>query len=274
MPVISSFQNCGALDASTDQVLFVSAKRRPWCSWRGPRRASVGRPQTQQNEGGDRHEISTVCLVPILLSILVLPLSALAVPLSDLINSGASITEGDKVFFNFSGTLSGSGFASPLDLSGVDVSATTVNGAQTLFIGGPFSVVSRLQQDAVLDLLVGFDVTVTGPSLFIDALLVLPRSRLTGNSRLHHPGGSKLHAEGTPPEEVAAFIAGFSFRASPPENWLIGLSMSTFGFPASVVTEGFYLALSTQSVPEPSTVLLLVFGAVLITAMALKICQA
>ena len=209
-------------------------------------------------------------LVPILLSILVLPLSALAVPLSDLINSGASITEGDKVFFNFFGTLSGSGFASPLDLSGVDVSAITVNGAQTLFISGPFSVESRPQQDAVLDLLVAFDVTVTGPSLFIDALLVLPRNRLTGNSRLDHPGGSVLHEEGMPPEEVVAFIGGFSFRAPPPENWVIGLSMSTFGFPASVVTEGFQLALSTQNVPEPSIVLLLVFGAGLIAAIALR----
>src|SRR4030095_9164740 len=183
------------------------------------------------------------------------------------------ITEGDKVFFNFSGTLSGSGFASPLDLSGVDVSATTVNGAQTLFISGPFSVVSPPQQDAVLDLLVAFDVTVTGPSLFIDALLVLPRARLTGNSRLHHPGGSELHEEGTPPEEVVAFIGGFSFRAPPPENWVIGLSMSTFGFPASVVTEGFQLALRTQSVAEPSTVLLLVLGAGGIAAMAHRIRQ-
>jgi hypothetical protein len=50
--------------------------------------------------------------------------------------------------------------------------------------------------------------------------------------------------------------------------------MSTFGFPASVVTEGFHLALSTRSVPEPSTVLLLVSGAGGIAAMAHKIRQA
>ncbi len=71
-------------------------------------------------------------LIAILLSILFLPLHASAVPLNDLLDSGASITEGDKLFSNFTGFYVATAGGNP---SSIDVSTSTVGGEQRLQLG-------------------------------------------------------------------------------------------------------------------------------------------
>ena len=59
-------------------------------------------------------------LIAILLNILFLPLNALAVRLDELVNFGESITAGNKLFTNFSGSLM-SGAAHPVLLDQIEV---------------------------------------------------------------------------------------------------------------------------------------------------------
>jgi hypothetical protein len=210
-------------------------------------------------------------LIAILFSILVLPLSALAVPLSNLIDNGESITEGDKLFSNFTGSLdlfdATFGGAFPRSLSGIDVSGITVGGEQRLQFGPGFGVVFG----AVLSLHVEFDVTVTDPSLSIRrSELVLPRVHLGGDAFFRF---QSFFAFTFDPEflDLGPLIAPVSLGPTG-GHVTAELILASGGVPGSVDADDIYLALS-QSVPEPSIVLLLVFGAGAIAAIASKIRQ-
>jgi hypothetical protein len=101
-------------------------------------------------------------LIAILFSILVLPLTAVAAPLNELI-AGASITTGGMMFSRFSGDLSGvgAGNAGPENLSQVEVSGF---GNGLVFSANFFAARSSdLGAEAFMSLDVGFDVTVLAP---------------------------------------------------------------------------------------------------------------
>src|SRR4029453_6416466 len=97
-------------------------------------------------------------LIAILLSIVVLPLSAMAVPLDDLL--ATTITQGDALHFsNFSASLfTFSAFSIPEDLSEIDVPGITVNGESGLRIGPAFFAPPNASSESGVRLLLGFDV--------------------------------------------------------------------------------------------------------------------
>jgi hypothetical protein len=84
-------------------------------------------------------------LIAVLFSILVLPLSALAAPLSDLSDQfgvpipGASISQGDKLFTNFSAFINAiRAFPVSGELAAIDVSGITVGARHGLSFRGSF----------------------------------------------------------------------------------------------------------------------------------------
>lgn len=218
-------------------------------------------------------------LIAILLSILFLPLNALAVPLSDLIDLGASITAGDKLFTNFSGGLSGGG--SPVLLVDVDVSGFSVGDTHGLSVIAPLTEPGALPgfsggPGSVKTLNVGFDVTVTEGHNRITSIAVgIPFVTLIDAAVSAAAGGASVSAfgnhDGPLPADVFTFSspvtglhveAGLFLMAQP----TIDAFFQASGFDVSFV--------QSESVPEPSIVLLLVSGAGLIAAMAHKIRQA
>jgi len=212
-------------------------------------------------------------LVVILWSVFVLPLTALAVPLDSLIDSGASITQGDKVFDNFTGSLSAFR-ASPESLSEVDVSGITVGGAHGLRVSGGFFAAGSVEQQegSGVILSVEFDVTAIDPHRRIHGItLVLPDAELSGFASVSASAApafvSAFHDEffGSifvgPLSDVRTFSSNVT---SMHIDAGLGVSTASMG---GAITGGFNVTFP-QSVPEPSILLSFGAGAILVIVMA------
>jgi hypothetical protein len=219
-------------------------------------------------------------LIAILLSIFFLPLNASAVHLDELINLGESITVGDKLFTNFSGSLF-SGGANPFAIDQIEVAGFSAGDRHGLsffvpfdpaqpppsgFSGGPSSSV---------DLRVGFDVTVTGGHNAITGIAVGMGVFLMDASIFLTAGGASAAAFGdffgplssdvftfSTPTTFDHVDAGLFLMAQPGIDSLF----QAFDYNVSIV--------QSASVPESSTALLLVFGGVVIAATAHKVRRA
>jgi hypothetical protein len=210
-------------------------------------------------------------LITILLSILFLPLSALAAPLSELIASGASITVGDKLFSNFSGSLSfGIGNQFPDNLSQVEVFGLPGNNEHGLAFRAAFFAEAF---EGALALDVAFDVTVLDPPHRIhDITLVLASAAFLGEGCVSAGVGRLISInacefEGDPFDGPLTASRPFSSNTPVRIDTAFGLAATCCTGSDGVFSQGFAVTFS-QSVAEPSIVLLLVFGAVLIAAIA------
>jgi hypothetical protein len=224
-------------------------------------------------------------LIAILFSILVLPVSAPAVPLGELSDidgvpfPGASISQGDKLFTNFSAFMQavGSTFDSFL---GIEVSGITVGQKHGLRFDGPFEATSIEIEVGQLDLRVAFDVTATVPNLRVHEVTVtLAGGTLLGEAFAGLTAGPASVAvsnfDNEPGTELEFGPRTGIGTLSPGENSVLidtQFVLAT-GVPGAAQTRGFDV-LFAQSVAEPSIVLLLVFGAGLIAAIAHKVRQA
>ena len=219
-------------------------------------------------------------LVAILFSILVLPLSALAAPLSELIASGASITAGDKRFSNFSGSLVGMGNFFPNNLSQVEVFGLTANNGHGLQFSQEFLAQSQSGfNEGGLQLNVAFDVTVTDPPHRIRSVTLVLAGPTFGGPQISCIAASVAAltvggcgSEDDPFDGTLTAFQPFSSN-TPSVHISTEFTLATSPFDSGVSSNGFGVTFS-QSVPEPSIVLLLAFGAVLVTAMAHKVRRA
>jgi hypothetical protein len=215
-------------------------------------------------------------LIAILLSIVVLPLSARAVPLDDLL--ATTITQGDALFFsNFSASLFVFNNGRPSDLSEIDVSGITVNGEHGLRVGPGFTGPSFGGDFGGVHLLLGFDVTVTDTRHPIHGITLVVPFFVTGISSgvifSAGPAGVSVFGPprgGEPSEGVLRDVRTFSSDVA-------SIHIDTFLDVGSLgcVADGGPLDVTfSQRVAEPSIVLLLVSSASVIAAMAHKIRQA
>lgn len=106
--------------------------------------------------------LSALILPVLFLSLVV---QASAIPLSTLISGGGSITQGDKIFSNFSATLNNSGTTpgaatTPADLSGIDVNGIFLGGLNGLAFSGNINAIAPPGTTASLDILLSYTVTV------------------------------------------------------------------------------------------------------------------
>lgn len=213
-------------------------------------------------------------LIAILLSIVVLPLSAWATNLQDLIDFGESITAGDKLFTNFSGfVIQGGGH--PSKLGDLIVSGETHGlSFSTEFEPGTimgFSVAS------FFNLEVGFDVTVTQGHHAITGIAVgipfvsIPESEFVSAAVSARGGTASIGASGEYEAPLSSAVAPLS---SPATSMHVETELAASGAGFDALTRFFSYDISfvqSESVPEPSTALLLVFGAGLITAIAHRV---
>jgi hypothetical protein len=228
-------------------------------------------------------------LIAILLSIVVLPLSAMAAPLDDL---NAPIRQDGLLFSNFSASLFPTiASATPQHLSEIDVSGITVNGESGLRISAGFFAGSSQGEGSGVTLLLGFDVMALNPHQPIHSVtLTVPDFILTGQG-----GGSDLGA-GVDVGPSSAFVGpmvvvahsagGGAEPVTGPASVTSALVSdarrlhveSSFGVVsdalAGIAAAGGFEVTFAQSVAEPSIVLLLVFGAGLIAATAHKVRRA
>src|SRR5688500_8329224 len=196
---------------------------------------------------------------------------ARAIPLSDLITSNGSITVGDKLFDNFSGSLIGEGLFSPQILSGIDVTGGTFGGLPGLLFSGAMTVVAGpgVNEDfSSLDLLLGYDVAALDPTQLISDI------HLTFN-------GDRAGQAATSVTETvfdsAGNVVGQAHVTNPPENLqeLIALSvllpkvsvrkdiaLAAFGANGDSQASITFItqAVSQSAVPEPASLLLLGSG--------------
>jgi hypothetical protein len=230
-------------------------------------------------------------LIAILFSILVLPLSALAAPLSDLSDQfgvpipGASISQGDKLFTNFSAVINAGGDAFPVggDLAAIDVSGITVGARHGLsFRGSLFAHGGFGGNDGQVELFVGFDVTATDPRLRVhEVSLTLAGGTIGGNADVTASAGPASVGIVTffdPFEDLFEFEFGPRTATRTFHRDANSVHVDTTIhldaiFPGGVTSSG-YDVLFAQSVAEPSIVRLLVGGAGLIAAIAHKVRRA
>lgn len=118
--------------------------------------------------------LRTFCIGAVLASVPFMMASpALAIPLSELIDPQAQPIEvGDKLFDNFTATVTG---IAPytIDLSNIDVTAVNMGGgvyALTFTPVNPAAPIIAASPGGFVDLLLGFDVTVTDPLWQIDEI--------------------------------------------------------------------------------------------------------
>jgi hypothetical protein len=219
-------------------------------------------------------------LIAILLSIVVLPLSARAVPLDDLL--ATTITQGDALFFsNFSASLFVFNNGRPSDLSEIDVSGITVNGASGLRILGPFDAPTFGTGAA---LVLGFDVMALNPHQPIHAVtLTVPFLLLVGAGSgvdaFAGPASVSISGMGATEPGCPCAVEGPISATAPLQSDMRRLHIDSFitvvnQSQAGVASASGFDVTFVQSVAEPSIVLLLVFGAGLITAMAHKVRRA
>jgi hypothetical protein len=224
-------------------------------------------------------------LIAILLSIVVLPLSARAVPLDGPI---PPIRQDGLLFSNFSAELFTfnpdplNPIATPQNLSDIDVSGITVNGESGLRIAAGFSAPGFAGLGSGAQLLLAFDVMALNPHQPIRSVtLTIPDFSLTGQA-----GGSDMlafagpvsvaaHSAGGGAEPVTGPVSVTSALVSDMRRLHIdsGMTVVSDAFAGHGSASGFDVTFA-QSVPEPSIVALLVFGAGLITAMAHKVRRA
>ena len=226
-------------------------------------------------------------LIAILLSIVVLPLSAMAVPLDDL---NAPIMQDGLLFSNFSAELFGSNpdpfnpIATPQNLSEIDVSGITVNGASGLRIASGFSAPGFAGLGSEAQLFLAFDVMALNPhrpihsvTLTIGDFLVSGQgggsdvgafagSAFVGVSVSAHAGGGTVDMGSL--SDTRALVS--DMRRLHIDSGITVVSDALAGI---AFASGFDVTFA-QSVPEPSIVLLLVSGAGLITAIAHRVRRA
>jgi hypothetical protein len=202
-------------------------------------------------------------LVAILLNILVLPLSAVAAPLSDLVDintgnpiPGASISAGDKQFSNFTASLGFFGAASPTSVAHIDVSGITVGDRHGLGVRGQFDADAIDPfHGAEVFLLLLFDVTAEDPNVHVTlASVTAVGAVVVGSGFVTVGGGASPSANSIHVQTNIDIIS----------DW-----------PGFAVSDGFDVLFtqSAQTVPEPSIVMLLVGSAGMIAAIAYKIRQ-
>ena len=223
------------------------------------------------------------CLIAILLSIVVLPLSALAANLQDLIDlrdQGASITAGDKLFTNFSGFLM-SRVAAPTALGQIRVTGFSVGDTHGLSFSAQFDP-ARIPPPGFtagpsgsLNLDVGFDGTVTAGHNTITGIAVgIPFALLSDSFLDLAAGGAAVGAFGNHDGSLSSGVVSLS---SPTTSIHVeaGLSFGSFAvFDAFIEFPSYQISFVQRSVPEPSTALLLVFGGGVIAAIAHRVRRA
>jgi hypothetical protein len=103
--------------------------------------------------------------------------------LAQLIDNDLSIQVGDKVFSDFTATLSGDGIVSPANLNGITVQSNTLGGLFGLkFSGGLLALANPANPTSTLDLLIGYAVTVTDPSQQITDVSLRFNGAVTGDA--------------------------------------------------------------------------------------------
>ena len=222
-------------------------------------------------------------LIAVLLSIFFLPLNASAANLLELIlfsDQGASITAGDKRFTNFSGSLM-SGGANPQLLDQIEVEGFSVGDTHGLSFFVPFNPSepppSGFAGFGSVNLGVGFDVTATGGHNAITGIAVgLSSVFLINASAFLTAGGASVSASGNFDGPLSSDVFAFSTPATS-----VHVEAGLFLVTDEPTLDNFFQAFGynvsffqSESVPEPSPVLLLVFGGGVIAAIAHKIRQA
>jgi hypothetical protein len=218
-------------------------------------------------------------LIAVLLSILVLPLSAWAANLQDLITFGENITAGEKVFTNFSGSLLSSG-AHPSLLGEVLIEFVPGRNSLSVFPTHEPGTPSGFSGIGFLDLEVGFDVTVTAGHNAIAGIGV-------GIPFVSIPGVGFVSAAASARGAAASVFASGPFAEPLPTD------VATLSSPATIIHVENRLSfgaslqppiddflrfshyeisfVQSASVPEPSTPWLLVFGAGVIAAIGHRV---
>ena len=215
-------------------------------------------------------------LIAILLSIVVLPLSAMAVPLDGPI---PPIRQDGLLFSNFSAELfTYSMNSSPQALSEIDVSGITVNGESGLRIGAVFFAPTNAGNSSGALLLLEFDVMVMNPHGAIHGVTLASDVFANGTATRVSASAGPASVFASPPSDDEPFMGSLRDARvldSDVRRLHIDTSFEVLsdGIPGGAGAGGFDVTFA-QSVAEPSIVLLLVFGAVLITAMAHKVRQA
>jgi hypothetical protein len=196
---------------------------------------------------------------------------ARAIPLSDLITSHGSITVGDKLFDNFSGSLIGQGLFSPQNLSGIDVTGGTFGGLPGLLFSGAMTVIAGPASNvdfSSLDLLLGYDVAALDPSQLISDI------HLTFNGDY---AGQATTSVSETVFDSSGNVVGQGHVTNPPENLqeLVALSvllpkvsikkdiaLAAFGANGDSQASITFItqAVSQSAVPEPASLLLLGSG--------------
>jgi PEP-CTERM motif len=194
--------------------------------------------------------------------------------LANLISSGDTIQVGDKLFSDFTATLSGDGIFSPGTLNAIIVSSNTSGGLFGLeFSGGLGALANPANPSSTLDLLIGYTVTVTDPTQTITDIHLKFNGAVTGDAATSvtetvsnsndQTIGSAL-VTNPPPHDTADILLSEALSQVFILKDIVLFAQSTAQNPVGHATISFVDQLVSQTgvVPEPASLLLLGSGLV------------
>jgi hypothetical protein len=187
---------------------------------------------------------------------------AVATPLSTLVASGGQIVVGDKTFDDFTVSVSGTGayIANPAAL---DVSGTVLGGEQGIQISGLLAALSNRVSGSNVQVVIGYDVTVTDPVMRIDDISLSFNGVATTST-----GFAKVDEIAVIPGPVTVGAAHVATPAPLSDHAFLSGQFASLHVEKTITLNGgengiATISLITQTfsqVPEPATLALLGLG--------------